>query len=101
MRGAGEQAVAGFHTGSGGVADGDSDADASAGGVVEHLDRHRLVVAQPQTAGAGVRCYLVGHLLDGVVELRRVQDLADAVVVDAHTVDSSQGYPSTWVRVAS
>ncbi|WP_170217804.1 hypothetical protein [Kutzneria buriramensis] len=45
MRGAGQQSVAGFHAGSGGMLDGDGDAHAGVGGVVEHLDRHGRVVA--------------------------------------------------------
>lgn len=47
MRGALQQPVAGFHPGSGGMPDGDGDAGAGAGGVVEDVDGHRLVVAQP------------------------------------------------------
>jgi hypothetical protein len=101
VRGTLEQPVAGFHPGSGRVANGDGDADTGAGGVVEDIDLYRGVVAQPQAACAGVGGDLFSCLLHDGVELSRVQDLADAVVVDGDAIDRGQGYPSMWARLAS
>jgi len=87
VRGALKQPVAGFHAGPGGMPDGDSDPNPGPGRVVEHLDRHRCVVAQAQTSGAGVRGDLFCDLVHDVVELWGVQDFGDAVVVDGDAVD--------------